>query len=38
MRIAKVEDSLYDQLLRLPDNRVGEIINGQLHTHQAVSE
>lgn len=32
MRTAIVEENLYDQLLELPDNLVGEIINGQLYT------
>jgi Uma2 family endonuclease len=32
MQTAKIEDTLYDQLIQLPENLVGEIINGQLYT------
>ncbi len=32
MQTAHAEESLYKQLLQLPDNLVAEIINGRLHT------
>jgi Uma2 family endonuclease len=32
MQTAQMEDSLYEQLLKLSENLVGEIINGRLHT------
>jgi Uma2 family endonuclease len=32
MQTAQVENSLYEQLLKLPENLAGEIINGRLYT------
>ena len=32
MQTAPVQESLYEQLSKLPENLTGEIINGQLYT------